>query len=153
MNVICGIDHAESSTSKSACDTLELITEHPYKRFKGLKELNFGKFDEESEDLNPKLSSGDEGEMERRQRVADTVLDIMRQEDHETVWSSVWSFGSSISSLRSHITVVDPKSTTENCCICKFSFENDVFTLIEIIHHGFSELKQAQFVQKSLFVQ
>ena len=66
-------DHAYASTSERACDTLELITELPYKRLKGLKEWNFGKFEGESEDLNPKLPYGDffvayggEGEMENQ---------------------------------------------------------------------------------------
>lgn len=38
-------DRAYSSTSEKACDTLELITEMPYTRVKGLKEWNFGAFE------------------------------------------------------------------------------------------------------------
>ena len=48
-------DHAYSSASERACDTLELVTDMYYKRTKGLKEWNFGVFEGESEDLNPKL--------------------------------------------------------------------------------------------------
>ena len=48
-------DKAYSSTSERACDTLELVTDIPYKRLKGLKEWNFGTFEGESEDLNPPL--------------------------------------------------------------------------------------------------
>ena len=35
-------DHAYSSTSERACDTLELVCDLPYHRVKGLKEWNFG---------------------------------------------------------------------------------------------------------------
>ena len=52
-------DHAYASTSERACDTLEIITSQPYTRVKGLKEWNFGTFEGESEDLNPKLPYGD----------------------------------------------------------------------------------------------
>ena len=46
-------DHAYSSTSERACDTLELVCDLPYHRVKGLKEWNFGIYEGESEDLNP----------------------------------------------------------------------------------------------------
>ena len=146
-------DHAYASTSERASDTLELITELPYKRLKGLKEWNFGKFEGESEDLNPKLPYGDffvayggEGEMEMRQRVADTVMEIMRQDGHESVL--VVSHGASVRQFQrywAHTCNVDQKSKIGNCCIFKYSFENDVFTLLEIINHDFSELNQALF--------
>lgn len=50
------IDHAYSSTSERCCDTIEIILKNriPYQRVKGLKEMNFGVFEGESEDLNPK---------------------------------------------------------------------------------------------------
>lgn len=49
-------DHYYSSTSERCCDTLEIIIgqDTPYKRLKQLKERNFGDFEGESEDLNPK---------------------------------------------------------------------------------------------------
>ena len=68
-------DHAYSSTSERACDTLEIVTDSqmPYTRLKGLKEWNFGAFEGKDECLNPKLPYGDffkqyggEGEMELR---------------------------------------------------------------------------------------
>ena len=51
-------DHAYSSTQERACDTLEIITDMEYVRLKGLKEWNFGTFEGESEDLNPKNKKG-----------------------------------------------------------------------------------------------
>ena len=41
------LDHAYASTSERASDTLEIITDMPYTRLKGLKEMNFGVFEGE----------------------------------------------------------------------------------------------------------
>lgn len=85
-------DHAYCSTSECASDTLELVTNMEYKRLKGLKEWNFGVFEGESEDLNPKLpykdffvQYGGEDEMEIRQRVADTLLELMKKEENNII--------------------------------------------------------------------
>ena len=128
-------DHAYSSTSERASDTPELITEMPYKRLKGLKELNFGLFEGENEDLNPKLSYGeffvqfgDEAEMEMRHRVADTLLDIMLNEDHQVVLTV--SHGASCRQFMrywAHTSELDQKERIGNCFILKFEFENDEF--------------------------
>ena len=54
-------DHAYSSTSERACDTLEIVTDHqmPYTRLKGLKELNYGTFEGKEEFAHPKLPFND----------------------------------------------------------------------------------------------
>ena len=87
-------DHAYSSTSERACDTLEIVTDSqmPYTRLKGLKEWNFGAFEGKDECLNPKLPYGDffkqyggEGEMELRERVAKTLTEVMEKDDHQVV--------------------------------------------------------------------
>lgn len=138
-------DHVYSSTSERACDTLELITDIPYQRLKGLKEWNFGTFEGESEDLNPPLPYGDffvayggEGELEMRQRVADTLLEIMRQENHQVVLAV--SHGAACRGFMRYWgknSQVDTKKRLGNCCILKFEFENDEFSLVEIINHNF----------------
>lgn len=47
-------DHVYTSPSERCVDTLDIITDGmPYKTLKGLKEMNFGTFEGESEDLNP----------------------------------------------------------------------------------------------------
>ena len=81
-------DHAYSSTSERACDTLEIVTDMPYTRVKGLKEWNFGTFEGESEDLNPSLPYGNffsnyVGEEEKafQKRIADTCGEIMGDEN------------------------------------------------------------------------
>lgn len=142
-------DHAYASTSERACDTLEIITSQPYTRLKGLKEWNFGTFEGESEDLNPKLpyrdffvAYGGESEMDLRQRISDTLLDIMRKEDHNCVLAV--SHGASCRQFMrawEHTSALDIKERLYNCCILKFEIENDSFTLVDIINHDFKDLK------------
>ena len=142
-------DHAYSSTSERACDTLEYVSNTPYKRVKGLKEWNFGTFEGESEDLNPPLPYGDfffkyggEDEFELRNRVAETLHSIMKNDDHNTVLAV--SHGAACHQFMrywAHTSDVDQKERLGNCCILKFEFENDKFKLLEIINHDFSKLK------------
>lgn len=141
-------DHAYSSTSERACDTLELVTSMPYTRVKGLKEWNFGVFEGESEDLNPKLPYGDffvayggEGELQLRQRVADTLSEIMKKDDHNCVLAV--SHGASCRQFMrywQHNTHVTQQERLGNCCILKFGYENEQFYLEEIINHDFKAL-------------
>lgn len=134
-------DHAYSSTSERTCDTLEVVTDLPYTRVKGLKEWNFGLFEGESEDLNPQLPYGDffaayggEKEMEFKERIYSTILNIMQKEEHEVVLCV--SHGAALAQfLRACDTEADKKRKGRivNCGIMKFTFENDTFTLEEII--------------------
>ena len=142
-------DHAYSSTSERACDTLELVCDLPYHRVKGLKEWNFGIYEGESEDLNPPLPYGDffvnyggEGELQMRQRIADTLLEIMQKEDHKVVLA-VSHGGACRGFMRywQETSQVDQKGGLKNCCILKFEFEDNEFRLLEIINHKFDETK------------
>lgn len=138
-------DHAYSSTSERACDTLELVTDMPYTRKKGLKEWNFGTFEGESEDLNPPLPYGDffvtyggEGEMEMRQRMADTLQEIMANDDHNIVLAV--SHGAACRGFMrywAHTTDLEHKQRIGNCCILKFEYDNNEFKLVEVINHNF----------------
>lgn len=140
-------DHAYSSTSERACDTLELVTggKMPYTRVKGLKEWNFGVFEGESEDLNPALPYGDffkpfggEGELEVRERMAKTLLEIMEREDHDTVLAV--SHGASCRGFMRYWEKnqkVEVKTRLGNCCILKFEYENGEFSLVDIVNHNF----------------
>lgn len=86
-------DHAYASTSERACDTLELVVPGmPYERVKGLKEWNFGKFEGITEDLNIPVPFGDfyvqfggEDELEFRDRLFNTIVELMRRPGHESV--------------------------------------------------------------------
>lgn len=140
-------DHAYSSTSERACDTLEIITNMPYTRCKGLKEWNFGAFEGKDECLNPKLPYGDffkqfggEGEFELRERMNQTLTDIMNQEDHESVLAV--SHGAACAQFyrqwEQHAKVIK-KERFYNCCILKFEYENGIFTLVELFNRNITE--------------
>lgn len=143
-------DFAYSSTSERACDTLELVTDFkmPYTRVKGLKEWNFGSFEGKDECLNPQLPYGDffkyyggEGEMEFRKRFVDTVTTLMEQEHHEVVL--MVAHGGACGQFAKHWQEYAKITYTPgigNCAIFKYEFENDIFTLAEIIKHDFSHL-------------
>lgn len=135
-------DQAYASTSERCCDTLEYITNMPYKRLKGLKEWNFGRFEGESEDLNPPLPYGDffvkyggESQEDVQNRMAKTLQDMMSQENHQNVL--VVSHGASIRNfLRvwEHNNQVEFQGRITNGCILKFAYENNEFTLVDVIY-------------------
>lgn len=141
-------DDAYTSTSERASDTLEQVTDRSYKRVKGLKEWNFGRFESESEALNPPLPYGDffvgnggEEEGQFRERVSETLMKIMK-EAGKTVLAV--SHGASCRQFMrnwAHTIDVDQKDRLGNCCILKFEFEHDTFRLQEIINHDFSNLE------------
>ena len=135
-------DYAYSSTSERCCDTLELITKMPYTRLKGLKEWNFGRFEGESEDLNPPLpyndffvAYGGESQEDVQKRMRETLQDIMSQKNHQNVL--VVSHGASI---RNFLRVWERNSKVKlqgritNGCVLKFEYENNEFTLVDIIY-------------------
>lgn len=136
-------DHAYSSTSERCCDTLEIVTGNsmPYTRLKGLKEMNFGTFEGESEDLNPKdkvvfgtffVAYGGESRDEVRERMVKTCTEIMEKDDHNVVLA-VSHAGACLHFL-SHWqdTTEERKKGWPNCTIFKYEYEDKVFRLLEI---------------------
>ena len=118
--------------------------DHYYKRLKGLKERNFGLFEGESEDLNPKFDDfgyddlfphyGGERKEDVQKRLKETLTDVMDKEDHQTVLALSHA-GACMCFLS---TVIDPGEVLKsggltNCCILHFTFENDTFKFVEII--------------------
>ncbi|AIF66958.1 phosphoglycerate mutase [Terribacillus saccharophilus] len=140
-------DNAYSSTSERASDTLELVTDMPYTRLKGLKEWNFGTFEGESEDLNPPLPYNDffvkyggEDQKELQERMAAACQKIM-EEDNEVVLAV--SHGAACRNFMrywEHTSTIVQQNKIGNCCILKFEYENKEFKLVEIINHDFSDL-------------
>lgn len=142
-------DHAYSSTSERACDTLEIVTEGkmPYTRIKGLKEWNFGAFEGKDECLNPKLPYGDffkqfggEREMELRERMVKTLTDIMNKDDHEVVLAV--SHGAACAQFYrafEQYAKVLKKERFYNCCILKFEYENGVFSMVDLYNKNITE--------------
>ena len=145
------IDHAYSSTSERASDTLEIVTDNriSYQRLKGLKEWNFGAFEGESEYLNPPIPYGDffekfggESEEQMRERIAITLKELMDTADHQTVLAV--SHGAACRGFMrkwAQNQQVDQKSRLINCCILKFIYKEDEFHLVDIINHDFSQIQ------------
>ena len=143
-------DHAYSSTSERACDTLELVTDMPYTRLKGLKEWNFGVFEGESEDLNPKRWSefnyddlfphyGGEYTHDVVERMSKCLLEIMENDDHQNVLAV--SHGGACYSFLSSVTdpnIVRDNGGFTNCCILHFEYNDGKFKYIDILRPEFS---------------
>lgn len=139
-------NYAYSSTQERASDTLELITDIPYKRLKGLKEWNFGVFEGESEDLNPPSDKilksygdffakyGGETDLEVQNRLNETLTDIMKKEGHENVLA-VSHGGACYMFVKkwADVSIVETIKFS-NCCILKFEYENNKFSFIESIN-------------------
>lgn len=102
QNLHIDFDHAYSSPSERACDTLELVTDMPYERIKGLREFNFGKYEGEPEYLNPPIEdydwffkkNGGESRDEVRERMTKTLRDLMNNPEVKNVF--VTSHGGAI---------------------------------------------------------
>lgn len=136
-------DHAYSSTSERACDTLELVCDLPYTRLKGLKEWNFGLLDGEPEYLNPPLEQYDEyfsthgGESRAQlvERMNKTLIDIMDKDDHQTVFAV--SHGGAIRNFEKYWTPDDSTFNIPklgNCAVLVFDYNTETrsFTLKDV---------------------
>ena len=137
---IC-FDHAYSSTSERCCDTIQIITDMPYKRLKGLKEFNFGVFEGKDECLNPPLPYNDffkqfsgESQVEVQQRMVSTLTDIMSKEDHHVVLA-VSHGGACANFIRAFekSNVINYRKGIKNCTIFKIMYSGKDFSLVEII--------------------
>ena len=139
-------DHAYSSTSERACDTLELVTEGkmPYERVKGLKEINFGKFEGMSEVLNPPLPYGDffkvygggESIAETQARLVKTITDLMNREGHNCVL--MVTHGGALANFAKYfdshaLESAHYRTGIKNCSIFHYRYENGIFCCLEII--------------------
>ena len=135
-------DHAYCSTSERCSDTLENVISMPYVRLKGLKEMFYGQLEGESERLNcltPKecetyyLQFGGESSNTVRDRMMETLTNIMEQDDHQSVLAVSHS-GACFNFLRG---IQDPmeelKKGFGNCCIFVYEYEDHHFTLKEVI--------------------
>lgn len=133
-------DHAYTSTQERAVDTLELVTDQPYQRLKGLKEWNFGDFEGENQRVNPKFDPkigsvgdafvpfGGEGADQVQARMVKTLTEIMQQPDNQQVLAvghgaSIYLF------LKQWIPLAEIVKHTEmhNCTVLKFGFDSDKF--------------------------
>lgn len=141
-------DHAYSSTSERCCDTLELITDIPYKRLKGLKEWNFGVYEGKDDCLNPALPYNDffvqfkgESQIELQERMVKTLTEVMKQEDNNIVLAV--SHGAACANfIRAFedTNAVHYRKGIKNCTIFKILFDGNTFSLVEIIEEHLENL-------------
>ena len=136
-------DHAYCSTSERCSDTLELVTDMPYTRLKGLKENFYGELEGESERLNahltPKdcetfyLQFGGESSNMTRDRMVKTLTEIMEKEGHSCILAVSHS-GACFNFLRVvHDPMEELKKGFGNCCIFVYQYDNHQFSLKEVI--------------------
>ena len=142
-------DHAYASTQERASDTLELITDLPYQRLKGIKEMSFGAFDGGPnrilrtlgfvDNRDALVPFGGESWHAVGNRAVAALTEAMNKADHQTVLAV--SHGCTIFAF-THKWL--PDATWEqlkmtNCCILKFEYENEIFTLTDVIDHDFDK--------------
>ncbi len=107
--------------------------------------MDFGVFEGESEDLNPKTPGGyatffkaygGETQEEVKQRLKNTCIEIMEKEDNQIVLA-VSHAGACYHFLRNwhddKFVNTELKKGFPNCCIFKYEYENKVFNLVEVI--------------------
>lgn len=136
-------DHAYSSTSERASDTLELVVPGmQYERVKGLKEWNFGKFEGVTEDLNIQVPYGDfyvqfggESELEFRDRLFAAVSELMARPGHESVLM-VSHGGACAQFPRAFgVELMDhTKGRFGNCGIATYDYEDGNFSLVDVVN-------------------
>ncbi|HIY91644.1 histidine phosphatase family protein [Companilactobacillus sp. HBUAS56275] len=138
-------DRYFSSTQERASDTLELVTDQPYQRMKGIKEWDFGIFEGESEMLLPKtyytdgsygdyfVEFGGESATEFQKRVIKTLKEIMSQllDDQNTLvvchGAVMLMFMQSLLSMEE----IAKEISFHNCAVLKLTFDDDKFEFIE----------------------
>ena len=143
-------DAAYSSTQERSCDTLEIVTDNKmkYERLKGLKEWNFGLFEGESEDLNPKhpnertygdffVNFGGESNKDVEKRMHETLTQIMEKDGNNTVLAV--SHGGACYNFFLKNAPDIPFTGLPNCAIFKYEYEEGKFTFIALIKHAFTK--------------
>lgn len=136
-------DHAYSSSSERACDTLEIVCNLPYTRLKGLKEWNFGILEGEPEYLHPPFDQydqyfsthGGEGRMQVFNRFNQTLCSIMDKEDHFNVLAA--SHGLAMREFLLYWTKDNPSLVPErfaNCITLIFDYDTvaKTFSLVDV---------------------
>lgn len=139
-------DFAYSSTQERAVDTAEIVCSYKnVAHLKGIKEWNFGLFEGESEQLNPKIKEGEtsygdffvdyggESSEQVQKRMNSTLIEVMENENHNTILcvshgGAMYRF---IQKWVSQERIQNIKFT--NCCILKFDYSEGEFEFKEAI--------------------
>ncbi|WP_326716999.1 histidine phosphatase family protein [Vagococcus jeotgali] len=142
------LDEAFVSTSERAIDTLQLITDLPFKTHKNLREWNFGTYEGEGEHLNPPLPYGDffvqfggESQTDLTKRINQAVTDIAKHSNKQHIL--IVSHGASIANFYrewEEFSPVKRHGSIKNCSIMAYEYLDDTFISKEIINHDFSNI-------------
>lgn len=143
-------DEAYSSTSERAIDTLQIITDIPFKTDKNLREWNFGDLEGEGEHLNPPLpyrdffvQFGGEDEFAFQKRIVETIVNIVKTSSAKHIL--IVSHGAAMAQFYRYwekYSQTKRMGRIQNCSIFRYTFDDDVFSLKEIIEHDFSMIEQ-----------
>lgn len=139
-------DHVYSSTQERAVDTAEIVCDYKSAiRLKGVKEWNFGLFESESEELNPKIKAGEtsygdffvdyggESSEQVQNRMNATLVEVMENEGHHNVLC-VSHGGSMYRFIQKWLSQEQIKTIKfSNCCILKFEYSEGIFKFKESI--------------------
>ena len=135
-------DEAYSSSLGRACETLEMITNIPYQRKDGLREWFFGKYEGERDELDPPFPFQDffktygqgESQDEVIERVSHTIADIMTTSQAKTILIVSHGLSCYCFALKwQSYSQIELPRTIPNCAIFKYEFENQIFSLVDII--------------------
>lgn len=138
-------DHAYSSSAERAMDTVDIVTRGRLRceRTKGLKEFHYGLLEASSYDLvlpgtyesygDFLVPFGGDSEDAVRARMTATLTEIMERPGNERVLAV--SHGACIRAFTSHWdahNVVHINSVARNCSLYTFSYEEGVFSLVDL---------------------
>lgn len=141
-------DDAYASTSERASDTLEILTDIPYKRLKELREWHFGSYEGEGEHLNPPLPYNDffvqfggESQQDLTKRIVSAISEIAKNSSGDNIL--IVSHGAAIANFYrhwEHTSNIKQVGKISNCSLFHYEFENDEFKLQSIIEHDLSSI-------------
>ncbi|MGT2928697.1 histidine phosphatase family protein [Streptococcus dentasini] len=134
-----------ASTQERAFDTAHIIAEHDnIKTIKGLKEMNFGQFEAQPEQLLPKFRQGahsfedllvpygGEDIAQVGQRVQRAVLDTAASETADSI--IMVSHGAALWGMILQLNISFPQGTRfGNCAICDFTYDKGRLALNRVV--------------------
>lgn len=140
-------DHAVSSTQERASDTLELVTDLPYERFKGLKEMSFGVYEGWMNRTIPndwKTSLPQYGGdlfTDAGKRMSKTLRPIMQRPGYESVLAV--SHGCAIRAFLEEVGL--ESESMNNCSVAELDYDldQDVFSLVRIWQNPIKDLNRS----------
>ncbi|WP_239061463.1 histidine phosphatase family protein [Lacticaseibacillus sp. 53-4] len=134
------LTEAHCSTAERASDTLELVTDLPYTREKGLREHGFGRFEGQPEYLNPAIPYGDffepyggEADQTTIERVVATVDRLMAAAPEDAKVLLVSHAGASHSFLSQRAPAGVLNERMPNCGIAIFNYDEGAYSFEQIV--------------------